>query len=190
MLNHKGTVVLTTPRLTLRRLALDDARDMFDNWASDDRTSEYLSWETHKSVETTKEVLTRWIPEYDRLDYYHWVIQYGPDIIGTVNFFHVSDKDEKCEIGYCIGPKWWNIGVMTEAVGELFRFAFEDVNFYKIYAVHDIQNVGSGRVMQKNGMKQEGYLREHTRRRDGSRGDMIYYAVLGREWREAYKGKS
>jgi len=161
---------------------MDDAQPMYDNWASDDNTSKFLSWETHKSVEDTREVLAKWIPQYENTDYYHWVIGYEGTLVGTAHFFHVSDNDEKCEIGYCMGPTWWNKGIMTEAVGEIFRFAFEDVNFYKIYAMHDIINVGSGRVMQKNHMKQEGYLHEHTKRKDGTRGDMIYFAILGKEW--------
>ena len=35
MLNHKGTQVLMTPRLTLRPFTESDAQDMYTNWASD-----------------------------------------------------------------------------------------------------------------------------------------------------------
>jgi ribosomal-protein-alanine N-acetyltransferase len=161
---------------------MDDAQAMFDNWASDDSTSKYLAWETHKSVDDTRKILAEWIPEYDKPDYYHWVIECDGTIVGTIHFFNISEWNEKCELGYCIGPKWWNKGIVTEAVAELFHFGFEEIGFYKIYALHDTENVGSGRVMQKNHMKQEGYLHEHIKRKDGTRGDMAYYAILRKEW--------
>jgi len=163
---------------------MGDARAMYENWASDDKSTKYLSWDTHKSIETTNEVLAKWIPEYDKLDYYHWGFEYIGHVIGAAHFHNLSEKDEKCEIGYCLGSKWWNKGIMTEAVAEIFRFAFEEVNLYKIYAMYDTENIGSGRVMQKSSMQREGYMREHTKRKDGTRGDMAYYAILKREWKK------
>ena len=121
MLTHKGTVTLTTPRLTLRRFTMDDAQTAYENWASDDKTTKYLSWDTHKTVDTTREMLLKWIPEYERPDYYLWAIEYKNTFLGEALFFNISDKDEKCEIGYNIGSKWWNKGIMTEAVARIFR---------------------------------------------------------------------
>jgi len=182
MLTHKGTVTITTPRLTLRRLTVDDAQAMYDNWATDEKVTKYLSWNVHESVEDTKELLTQWVAGYDNLETYHWVIEFGGTIIGTINFHAISNWDEHCEMGYCIGSKWWNMGIATEAVGEVIRFAFEELNANKVCALHDTENIGSGRVMQKNGMKQEGLLREHKVRKDGTHGDLAYYAVLKSEW--------
>ena len=51
MLIHKGTVTLTTSRLILRRLTIQDAQAMYDNWASDEAVPKFMSWDTHKSVE-------------------------------------------------------------------------------------------------------------------------------------------
>jgi len=42
-MNHKGTVTLETERLILRRCTLDDAEAMFQNWASDDEVTKYLT---------------------------------------------------------------------------------------------------------------------------------------------------
>ena len=184
MLTHKGTVPLTTPRLVLRRLTVDDAQAMYDNWATDENTTKYLIWDVHESIEATRELLTKWVPEYDKAEYYHWVIQYDGTIVGTINFHAIANKEEHIELGYCIGSKWWNKGIVTEAVSALLQFAFEELNANKVCALHDTENISSGRVMQKNGMKQEGLLREHKLRRDGTRGDLACYAILKREWRK------
>ena len=182
MLTHKGTMTLTTPRLVLRRLTVDDAPDMYNNWASDEKVPKYLSWNVHESVEVTRELLAKWGSEYDNPKNYHWVIEYAGTIVGTINLHDIKDDSERCELGYCIGSKWWNMGIVTEAAGAVIRFAFEELGANRVCALHDTANVGSGRVMQKNGMKQEGLLREHKMRKDGTRGDLAYYAIIKKEY--------
>ena len=43
-MNHKGTIKIETDRLILRRFTIDDAPDMFKNWASDPEVTKFLSW--------------------------------------------------------------------------------------------------------------------------------------------------
>jgi len=188
MLVHKGTIMLTTPRLVLRRLAIDDAQAMYENWASDEAVTKYMSWDVHESVEVTRDILSKWIADYEKPDYYHWAIEYENTLIGTIGLNAVNTTHERCEMGYCIGTKWWNQGLVTEAVGEVIRFVFEDLNGNKVCALYDVQNPGSGRVMQKNGMKQEGLLREQNIRKDGTRGDIAYYAIIRSEWDNGKNG--
>ena len=57
MLTHKGTQVLHTERLTLRRFTVCDAEDMFNIWACDEKGTKYLTWSPHQSVEFTKQLL-------------------------------------------------------------------------------------------------------------------------------------
>ena len=186
-IKHKGTVTINTPRLVLRRLTEEDAQNMYNNWASDEKVPKYLSWNIHESVETTRELLATWVAEYEKPEHYQWVIEYDGAIVGTVGLHAVSDKHERCEMGYNIGSKWWNKGIVTEAVGAVINFVFTELNMNKVCALHDTENIGSGRVMQKNGMKQEGLLYEHSVRKDGTRGNLAYYAIIKSEWKN-YRG--
>ncbi|MCL1859086.1 MAG: GNAT family N-acetyltransferase [Oscillospiraceae bacterium] len=185
-LNHKGTVILTTPRLILRRFTVDDAQAMYNNWATDEKVTRFLAWEIHESIEKTREILTQWVDEYDSLEYYHWGIEYMHDgnimIIGGINLHGVSNKSWRAELGYNIGSKWWNKGIMTEAAKAVLEFGFNEVGFNKICALHDTENVGSGRVMQKIGMIREGHFHKHSRRKDGSWGDIGFYSILKENW--------
>ena len=182
MLTHKGTVPLYTPRLVLRRLRLDDAQAIFDNWARDEQVAKYMSWSAHASVEVTKAVLSAWVSDYANENYYHWAIEKDSVIIGTIGVHHIETAHERCEIGYCIGRKWWGMGVMTEAVAEIIRFCFEELGFYKVGAFHDVKNIGSGKVMIKNNMNLESLLKEHNIRKDGTRADVAYRAILRSDW--------
>ena len=104
------------------------------------------------------------------------------DIIGAISLHDIADRQERLEIGYSAGSRWWNRGLMTEAAAAVIRYAFTELNAHKIVGIYDTENVGSGRVMIKNGMRQEGVLREHSVRKDGSRCDKAVYAVLKHEW--------
>ena len=56
-MEQKGTKTLETQRLILRRFKVEDAPAMFQNWASDDEVTKYLTWPAHKNVQETENTL-------------------------------------------------------------------------------------------------------------------------------------
>ena len=64
MLNHTGSVVLETDRLILRKFQLNDAENMFINWAASPEVTRYVTWFPHSSVEISRNVIEAWIDEY------------------------------------------------------------------------------------------------------------------------------
>ena len=46
--NHIGTREIATERLTLRRFEIEDAENMFYNWANDTEVTKYLTWPAHE----------------------------------------------------------------------------------------------------------------------------------------------
>ncbi|MFY9176756.1 MAG: GNAT family N-acetyltransferase [Caldicoprobacterales bacterium] len=184
MLQHKGTVTLETHRLILRRFTLEDAEDMFSNWANDSEVTKYLTWWPHDSIDTTREVLSIWINEYSNNTAYNWAIELKEtgQIIGSISVVDLCSKDCRCEIGYCISKVYWNKGITTEALKEVIGFLFSQVGINRIQAKHDVLNIGSGKVMQKAGMKYEGTFRQFYVRKDGSFGDVNMYAALQEDY--------
>ncbi|NLI60159.1 MAG: GNAT family N-acetyltransferase [Clostridiales bacterium] len=183
MLKHRGTIRLESHRLILRRFSLDDADEMFNNWANDSEVTKYLTWDPHGKVEATKEIISMWIKQYKDKRAYNWAIQLKGtgELIGSIGVVDLSDRDSRCEIGYCISKAHWNRGITTEALKRVMDFLFFDVGLNRIQAKHDILNPGSGKVMEKSGMKYEGTFREYFLRKDGSFGDMKMYAALKEE---------
>ncbi|HPE95669.1 MAG TPA: GNAT family N-acetyltransferase, partial [Bacillota bacterium] len=57
-MTHKGTQVIKTTRLTLRRFTENDAEAMYANWASDPEVTKYLRWKAHPNVNVSRKVLT------------------------------------------------------------------------------------------------------------------------------------
>ena len=64
-MKHLGTKRIETPRLVLRRFRPEDAQAMFDNWASDDEVTKYLTWPSHTDIGVSKWVVNDWVASYD-----------------------------------------------------------------------------------------------------------------------------
>ena len=181
---HKGTRIIETERLVLRPFKKTDAQAMFSNWASDDEVTRYLTWPTHNSVEVTNLLLADWTNHYSENNYYQWAIvlkDNGDEPIGGISVVETNEILGNVEIGYCIGRKWWNKGIVTEAFSDLIRFFFEEVGAEKVCARHDVDNPASGRVMQKCGLKFEGVIRRELLAKEKPR-DLAHYSILKDEY--------
>ena len=128
-MKHQGTKKIETDRLILRQFSTEDADSMYNNWAKDPEVTKYLMWPYHKSVEVSNGVLSDWIPLYAQDDYYQWaiVLKMSDEAIGSIAVVLKDDAVEMVHIGYCIGRKWWNQGITSEALAALVRFFFDEV---------------------------------------------------------------
>ena len=179
MPTHKGTQTIETSRLILRRAVREDAEPMFRNWASDPDVTKYLTWPTYEKVETAYQILDLWASEYEKPNYYQWMIvlkELG-EPIGSISVVRQNDRVEEAEIGYCIGSRWWHRGIMTEALNAVIEYLFTEVGMNRVAARHDPNNPHSGGVMRKCGMTYEGTLRQSTRNNQGIC-DACWYALL------------
>lgn len=186
-MNHIGTVVIETKRLLLRRFTQADAAAAFRNWTSDEKVTEFLRWPTHKSAEVTERVLKEWIDGYERCDFYQWAIalkEQGDEPIGTISVVDQNEKLHSVHIGYCIGSKWWNQSITSEAFAAIIPVLFDQVKVNRIEAQHDPQNPGSGKVMMKCGLRYEGTLRQADFSNRGMV-DAAMYSLLADEYRVA-----
>lgn len=186
---HKGTVTLETGRLLLRQFTMEDAESMYRNWASEDAVTKYLTWPPHSNVEVTKAVLRDWVEGYQSAAYYHWAIALKEtgELIGSITVVKIQEKTAGAELGYCIGSRWWGRELMPEAGRAVVRYLFESVGFRRIAATHARENLKSGRVMQKIGMKYEGTLRQAGFCNQGVV-DEVWYSILKDEYDAACSG--
>lgn len=183
MLTHKGTQILYTERLILRRFTVDDAQDMFFNWANDEKVTRFLTWQPHESVDSTRQLLEVWVGAYDNIKTYNWVIQFDGKAIGSISVVRISDKCEYAELGYCLGYSYWNKGLMSEAAKAVIDYLFSEIGVNRVGISHAIENPGSGKVAQKCGMTYEGTKREYFKTSTGKFVDIVDYGILRSEWK-------
>jgi len=182
-MKHLGTKELDTDRLILRRLSVNDAEAMYNNWASDEEVTKYLTWPAHSSIDLTTQVIKSWVADYAKDDFYQWAIV-PKDLNQPIGIISVVEQDSSMEmvhIGYCIGKDWWGQGYTSEALNRVIQFFFEEVQLNRLESQHDPCNPGSGKVMQKCGLQYEGTSRQSTRNNQGIC-DAAHYAILAKDY--------
>jgi ribosomal-protein-alanine N-acetyltransferase len=180
MVKHLGTKQLETNRLILRKFSIDDAEDMFKNWANDEEVTKYLSWLPHGRIEVTKNILLSWADNYKKMEAYNWgiVAKDIGEVIGSISVVNSFCEGLVFEIGYCISKTYWNKGITTEALKTVIKFLIKEVKVERVHAIHNIDNVASGKVMLKAGMIFEGKLRKYHLNRDGVLEDVNMYSKI------------
>jgi RimJ/RimL family protein N-acetyltransferase len=183
------TVTIETDRLILRKPKLTDAKDMFTNWASDKEVTKYLSWYPHETVSVTELIIQMWITNDDKDDSIDWIIELKEikQVIGSINLFNIDLKKKQGEIGYCLSRKYWNQGLMTEAMKKVFEYAF-NIGFKVIYGRHIQDNIASGKVMTKSHMRMDQVI-EAIWRKNNEKTAFAYYHINKHDWKKLYKSR-
>jgi [ribosomal protein S5]-alanine N-acetyltransferase len=147
-----------TARLHLRPPTPDDARVLFQQYAQDAEVARYLTWKPHTDISETEAFLRRAISAWGDGSAFSWVVSRTQDdqLMGMVE---IRIDRYKADIGYVLATAFWGRGYMTEAVAAVLGWAAKQEEIYRVWAVCDLDNPGSARVMEKVGMQREGVLR-------------------------------
>ncbi len=179
MIHHCGTVEINTERLKLRAFRIEDAEDIYHGWTSDESVAKYTSWYAHSSIEETKGYIG-YILAQDKHTSYNWIIEHSGKAIGSINVCSADDYLGIVGIAYALSYESWGKGYITEASKAVAKFLFE-LGYRKIIAGCDAENVGSKRVLEKIGMKQEACLRNQILRKDGTYADVLQFGLFKEE---------
>jgi [ribosomal protein S5]-alanine N-acetyltransferase len=96
----------------------------------------------------------------------------------------IEADHRRAELGYWIGVPYWGNGYATEAAMAIVKYGFETLQLQRIFASYIPQNVASGNVLRKIGMRHEGYLRAHILKW-GEFMDLEMYGMLAADWKSA-----
>ena len=91
---------------------------------------------------------------------------------------------EEGEAWYLVDPARWGQGIATAATSELLTIGFGEVGLHRIWATCLPDNPASERVLQKVGMRKEGFLLQNLKIH-GVWKDSSLYAMLSDEWGQA-----
>ena len=176
------TKTFETERLILRKAALLDAEDIFYNYASRDKVTEFLSWQSHKTLDDTTSYLTNVVlPDYEK-EAYCWFIEHKElrKVIGNISVVNIDIDKKYAELGWVLSDDYWGQGLMPEAAIVVLNY-LKELGFVRIEAKHKIENAKSGRVMQKIGMQFEGILRKAGLDNKGNLCDLAVYSYINGE---------
>ena len=149
---------IITAKLSLQQINLDDAVAVYKNWASDPLVTKYLIWRPHKSVSDTYRYIKYCLYGWKNQTEFTWLIieRKTGEPIGA---FAARPDIPSVEIGFVLSRGSWNKGYMTEVVQHFIDYVISIPGFSRVWAVCDIENAASERVLIKSGMDREGILK-------------------------------
>lgn len=161
---------IETERLILRDASVDDAEDMFE-YAKLEEVTKYLSWKPHISLKDSEKILEMLSKEAKEKDSYVLkaiVLKENDKMIGTIDARIFGDGLKDAEFGYCLNPKYWNKGYMSEALKAFMEALHREHGVENVFGSFERENIASKRVMQKNEM----YYYETVRRNFKNKGEV------------------
>lgn len=174
---------LRTERLTLRKLTMRDAQDVY-MYSSDREVARHVLWDAHQSVSESRSYIRYMLRKYRLGEPSSWGIELNSTgrIIGTIGYMWYQKENAAVEVGYSLSRSYWNQGIMTEALNAVLEYSFDKLGLHRVEAQFEVENPASGMVMLKSGMRFEGTLRGRLYNK-GKYVDVSLYAILKDDWR-------
>jgi len=175
-------------RLYLRPLQQGDWRE----WAAlrEDSREFLVPWEpTWAHDALTRGAFRRRVRAYDRewqqgTAYSLLIMRQEDDcLLGGVTLSNLRrGVAQSASLGYWIGASHVRRGFMTEALGGVLEFAFEELALHRIEAACLPSNEASQALLQRMGFNEEGYARGFLRI-NGRWQDHLLFGMLRDDWR-------
>jgi ribosomal-protein-alanine N-acetyltransferase len=174
------SITLRSDSLYLRDFELTDWPHVH-HYAMDPDVTQYMAWGPNTAEQslayTTNAVdNTHASP---RMSYELAIIHAETNsLIGGAGLYIKHDRSFEAEIGYCLQKEAWGKGYGTEAARLLVCLGFDHLHLHRLMATCDPENIGSARVLEKNGFQREGLMRSHLKTRYGWRDSYLYAIVM------------
>ncbi|MDT0608158.1 GNAT family N-acetyltransferase [Croceitalea rosinachiae] len=105
-------------------------------------------------------------------------IEYKGKLSGVIGLVKQKDVYQKsAEIGYWIGELYWGNGIATKAVELIIKYGFDKLGLNRIYTGVFEYNIGSMKVLEKNGFKKEGIFKNAIFKNDKVYNEHRFYKL-------------
>tara|TARA_Y100000310_G_scaffold131985_1_gene131107 strand:+ start:90 stop:611 length:522 start_codon:yes stop_codon:yes gene_type:complete len=114
---------------------------------------------------------------YGKKNKFNLVIEVEGRLAGSIGL-HNLKSGYKGSLGYWLAEEHWGKGIMTEVTRVFTDYCFKEFKLIRIYgSVYD-WNLGSAKVLEKNGFVREGVLRKNVKNVFGRFGDEWVYGKI------------
>ena len=170
-------MIIKTKNLVLRPYRKEDAKALFENFNDFDVTKFLCGAKYPFSLNDSKKWIkfchktARQNPRKEII----FAIEKNKLFVGSISLKKI--KKHKAELGFWIGRRYWNQGIMTEALHAVADFGFDKLKLERLYGYVFLKNKVSAKVFEKCRFKREGLLRR-DRVKNGKLIDVYVYARL------------
>lgn len=175
-------VSITTPRLSLARLAPADAEALFA-YRAEPSVCRYQTFEP-RSLDDARAFITETLVDHPVWYQLGIRLRDGGRLVGDVGIRFTSDEPRQAEVGVTVAPSHQGQGIAAEALGGTLRHLFEREGVHRVFASIDPGNGASMRLFERLGMRKEAHFRQSLRFK-GEWADDVVFAMLASEWEQA-----
>jgi [ribosomal protein S5]-alanine N-acetyltransferase len=153
---------LETERLKLVEITQKYAQSLFEIFSLE-KVTQYYGSETFTGIEEANKLIEMFQKNFYEKRSYRWgiILKENKQLIGTIGLNGLQIKNKKAEIGYELHPSYWRKGYTTEAIKEVLRYSFGELELNRIGAVVYIENNASFTLLKGLGFSKEGELRDY-----------------------------
>ncbi len=176
-------VTLSTDRLTLRPLTMNDAAALAE------AASDGALWEKKTTTVPRPEGFTAYIEKALELQAaglalpFATVVRDGDRVVGSTRYMNIDAANHRVEIGTTwIARSWQRSFVNTHAKFLMLRHAFETLGCNAVELRTHHLNDQSRAAIERLGAKLDGILRRHMIMPDGHVRDTVVYSIIREEW--------
>ena len=168
--------IIKTPRLILRPIIIDDARDIYE-YCSEPNVGPNAGWKPHESIGETRELMKSLFIGKENV--FGIVYNVNNKIIGTIGLVADPRREnpKALMLGYALSEKYWNMGFMTEAAKAVIKYGFSNLDIDIISCNCYSDNPRSEHVIRNCGFKYEGCLELGEVRYDGVVKDVLCFSL-------------
>jgi len=181
------TLILQTPRLTLRPFMEDDI-PAFSRYRSAPEVARYQGWEAPYSLKQAVQFINHMkaATPGEPGQWYQIAFERKSDgvLIGDCVFKILEDDTHQAEIGFTLARDYQGQGYASEGVSRLLQYLFEEMNLHRVRGNCDPQNEASIRLMKGLGMRHEGRWVKSLWFK-GAWADEDWFAILREEWQSS-----
>lgn len=141
---------------------MEDVAVVFHGYARDAEVCRYVTWTPHQTLAETEDFMRERLRKMEGGEIFAWALtRRGGDDDALIGMIELRLNGHKADFGYVLARPFWGQGLMTEALRAVLDFAFTLPGVYRVWAICDVENRGSARVMEKAGLVLEGTLRRY-----------------------------
>ena len=170
----------------IRQLSTNDTTDFFllvDK--NRKRLEDFFSGTVakNKDIESTRVFIPEVIDKAAQRISYSFVITASSSqkLIGYIDIKSIDWNIPKAELGYFIDQHYEGRGILTKALSKIITYCFDTLQINKLLVRTHEANIGSRKMVEKNGFRVEGIIRNDYKTTSGNIVDLVYYGLLKTE---------
>lgn len=162
--------ILSTRRLTLRKLTDGDLSELFE-MRSDPEMHLFTDTIPDVTVKDTKIYLDRMNDGVKQGLWIIWGVEHTllHRLIGTVSIWNFDESKQKAELGFGLTPAFQGRGYMSESLKAVLKFGFESLKLSVLEAYTDEGNKRSIKLLSNAGFKYQ-----HTIEEAGTKKEKVF----------------